>query len=228
MNTTLGSTLTGGTFLRELLPSLLFSVALPLIVYFLLVNYIHTSELVALSLASLPPLLESVVGLVRHHRLDVLSVFALLGTGTSMLGLLLGGNEVVILMRGSFFTGAVGLACFVSLLLPRPLMFYFARHFVAGNDPVKLARFNAGWQHPYARTVHRLITIVWGLAYVSEFLTRFLLVLTLPHVLVLAIAPIILGGISILALLWTVAYARHAGRKNNINVQSEPSEAQMV
>ena len=84
---------------------------------------------------------------------------------------------------------------------------------MAGNDPAKMAQFNAQWQYPYARFVHRLITIVWGVAYVGEFMLRVILVYTLPAALVLALSPILLGGITIVTILWTFAYARHAGKR---------------
>ncbi len=188
------STLSGRSFIKGLLPSLLLNIAIPLALYFLVKRYVTSSEIVALSVASLFPLVDSIFSVVRHRSLDILAIVALLGTGTGIVGALLGGSADLILIRESFFTGALGLACFVSLLLPRPLMFYFGRHFMAGRDPVRLAQFNARWQHPYARFVHRLITIVWGCAFVGEFLIRVLLVVTLPHVLVLAISVSIIGS----------------------------------
>jgi len=81
------------------------------------------------------------------------------------MGVLLGGNAKVLLIRESFFTAMLGIACFVSLLLPRPLMFYVNRQFIAGKDPEKIAQCNQQWNHRYARFVHRLITRVWGIAY---------------------------------------------------------------
>lgn len=203
----------GSSFIRRLLPSLLLNIALPLALYFLVKRYVTSSEIIALSVAALFPLVESMFSVVRHRSLDILSVVVLLGTGTGIIGVLLGGSEDLILIRESFFTGTLGIACLVSLLLPRPLMFYFARHFVADRDPEKLARFNAGWQYPFARFVHRMITLVWGCAFVGEFLIRVLLVVILPHVLVLAISPVVLTGITILAILWTFAYARSVSRR---------------
>jgi hypothetical protein len=193
------------SMMRGLLPSLLLNIAIPLALYFLAKRF-NASEITALSLASLFPLVDSIFGIVRHRSLDILAVIALLGTGVGIVGVLLGGNESLILIRESFFTGALGLTCFFSLLLPRPLMFYFGRHFMAGRDPAKLASFNAQWQHPYARFVHRLITVVWGTVFLGEFLIRVLLVLNLPHALVLAVSPVILTIITIATFTWTFAY----------------------
>ncbi|MBV9227718.1 MAG: hypothetical protein JOZ18_00290 [Chloroflexi bacterium] len=198
---------------RGILLSLVLNVAIPLLLYTLSKRYISPSEVIALGMASIFPLVDSVFEIVRHRQLDVIAILALLGTIVGLFGILLGGDAKLLLIRESFFTGALGLASFVSLLLPRPLMFYFGRQMMAGKDPEKLARFNAQWQYPYARFVHRLITIVWGIAFCGEFVLRVILVYTLPTVLVLAITPILLTAITVLTLIWTFAYARYATRR---------------
>jgi len=120
----------------------------------------------------------------------------------------LGGSPKLLLIRESFFTGAFGIACFVSLALPRPLMFYFGRHFTAGRDPASIAEFDSGWQRLEFRHVARLITVVWGVASLVEFLVRVALVYTLPPAAVLVVSPIILGGLLIATIVWTFAYLR--------------------
>jgi hypothetical protein len=215
--------------LRGLLPSILLNAAVPLGLYWLVKQYITPSEIVALSVASVFPILYSIYDFVRHRSFDLIAIFTLLGIIVSLIGVLLGGNPKILLIRESFFTFMLGLACFVSLLLPRPLMFYVGRQFMAGKDPVKLAEFNARWHVPYGRFVHRLITVVWGVAYVGEFVVRVILVYTLPTAVVLAISPIILGGITIAAIVWTFAYARHAEKRGQeMRRQREAMEATHV
>jgi hypothetical protein len=58
-----------------------------------------------------------------------------------------------------------------------------------------------------------VITVVWGVAYAGEFILRIILVYTLPIAVVLAVSPIILGGLTILTMAWTFAYARRAARR---------------
>ena len=41
-------------------------------------------------------------------------------------------------------TGAIGLACFVSLILPRPLGYYFARHLEDNGFKGKVVDVNVG------------------------------------------------------------------------------------
>ena len=47
-------------------------------------------------------------------------------------------------MRESLFTALFGLACFGSLLLPRPMMYYFGRRFMAGRDEAPQIRSQPG------------------------------------------------------------------------------------
>jgi hypothetical protein len=95
--------------------------------------------------------------------MDLIAALVFAGFMVSIIAVLLGGNPRVLLVRESFFTGALGVSCFVSLVLfPRPLMFYFGRYFATGDNPAKIAEYNALWQYPYVRHVQRLITLVWG------------------------------------------------------------------
>jgi len=92
-------------------------------------------------------------------------------------------------------------------------MFYFGRYFAAGKNPVKLAEYNGLWQHPYFRFTQRLITVVWGVAFTSEFILRVVLVYTLSPAAVLAVSPFIFNGITIATIVWTIAYATRAAKR---------------
>ena len=117
------------------------------------------------------------------------------------------------LIRESFVTGALGIVCLVSFLFPRPLLFYIGREFSTGNDPTRIAGFNDLWRSAGARYAFRLMTVVWGIGWVSEFLLRVLLVLTLTVGQVLIVSPIILQGITAALIVWTISYARAARRR---------------
>jgi hypothetical protein len=195
---------------RNLLWSILLNAAVPVGVYRVMKRFVSPSELHALLAASVFPLVYSIAEFVRHRSFDLIAIFALLSIVVGLIGVALGGSAKLLLIRESFFTGLLGVACFVSLLLPRPLMFYVGRQLMAGSDPGKRAVFDDHWQYPYARFVHRVITTVWGIAYVGEFLLRVVLVYTLPTTLVLAVSPVLLGAVTIGAILWTITFVRHA------------------
>jgi hypothetical protein len=199
--------------LRGLLLSIVLNALIPYLLYTFSKKYFSSSEIVALCIAAIFPILDSLFGIIRHRRVDLIAVLSLLGIGVSIGALFFGGNPKIILIRESFFTGAFGVAYFVSLLLPRPLMFYFGRQMMTKGDPEKIAEFDARWKYPYARFVNRLITIVWGCAFVGEFVLRVILVNTLSTAAVLLISPFLIGAITVGTILWTFAYARYAQKR---------------
>jgi hypothetical protein len=178
----------------------------PVILYKLSKRYYSPSEFTALAIAATFPIGKSVFDLLRHRQLDPISIVVLLGIATDGVAILFGGSPRLLLVRESMFTGAFGVACFVSLLMPRPIMFYFGRYFVAGMEEQRRARFNASWQLPEVRFCHRLITTVWGFVFVGELIVRIFLIYTLPAALVLIISPILIGVLTIVTIGWAFSY----------------------
>jgi uncharacterized membrane protein len=178
----------------------------PVLLYKLSKRFLSPSELAALLIATTFPLGKSIFDLIRRGQLDPISIVVLLGIATDCVALLFGGSARLLLLRESLFTGAFGVACFVSLLLPRPMMFYFARHFIAGADPERQARFNSGWQLPEVRFAHRLITTVWGCAFVGELILRIVLIYNASAATVLIVSPILLGTLTIVTMIWAFSY----------------------
>jgi hypothetical protein len=175
----------------------------PVILYKLSKRYLSPSELTALMVATTFPIGKSIFDVARRGQVDPISIVVLLGIATDGVALLLGGSARLLLVRESLFTGAFGLACFISLLLPRPVMFYFGRYFMAGTDPRRQARFNSAWQLPEVRFSHRLITSVWGSALVSELILRIILIYNVSSATVLIVSPILIGTLSIATMIWT-------------------------
>ena len=118
----------------------------------------------------------------------------------------------------SMLTGAFGLLCLLSLLSPRPLGYYMYR-WAFVRTPEQLARLNAGWQVPYARFVRRLVTVVWGLAFVGEALFDTFLVYHLPIVQWMAIHPLLFWGTMVAAFGWAILYSRYAQPKIAASLQ---------
>lgn len=180
---------------------------IPVVLYQLSKRFISPSELTALIFATLFPVGESLWGLARERQLDPIAVVVLLGIAVDAGALVLGGSPKLLLLRESLFTGAFGVACFVSLLLPRPLMFYFGRYFMAGTDLVKRRRFDASWVLLEVRHGNRLITTVWGIVFVGELVIRVVLIDSVPAAWVLVISPLLLGSMTVAAIVWSLAYA---------------------
>jgi hypothetical protein len=90
------------------------------------------------------------------------------------------------------------------------MMFYFGRHFLAGDDPTKRRRYEASWALAEVRFTSRLITVVWASVYLAEFAIRVALILLVPVAWVLAISPVLLGSLTLVTIVWTFRYARRA------------------
>jgi hypothetical protein len=193
--------------LRSLIWDIVFNATIPAALYFVAKRFTSASEMGALLWAAIFPFMKSAYDLARHRDVDPVAVLILLGLVTSLIAVLFKGDARLLLIRESFFTGAFGLACLISLLFPRPLMFYFGRYFLAGKDAQRRERFDARWQIPLARRAHRLVTIAWGLVYVGEFALRVALVYDLPAPVVLVVSPFLTGLATMGAIVWTFWYA---------------------
>ena len=89
----------------------------PLVLYRLSKRYISPSEFTALAVATTFPLGKSIFDIVKHRKLDPISVIVLLGIGASAIAVVFGGSPRLLLMRESLFTAVFGLACLGSLTL---------------------------------------------------------------------------------------------------------------
>jgi len=191
------------------------------IIYILLTPRFPPNSVYPLLIASLAPLLGNIYSLIRNRRLDFLGILVLLGIAFSIITTLVTGDQKLLLIRESFVTGGYGLACFVSLVFfPRPLMFVLMRHFITGNDPERIRSFNARWNSPAFRRFQRIVTLVWGIGLVGEFIIRLVMIYTLSVAQVLAISPIILTAITVLLILWTIRYGRQNVRPGGAFSQS--------
>jgi hypothetical protein len=203
-----------GFGLRSVLPILIIDIACPYVAYqYLRHQAPHLSPSGALLLSGIFPVLNNLYRLVRTRTIDVIGIVILVGIVIAAASAFLTGDPKVLLIRESFVTGALAVVCLVSLLCPRPLLFFIGRDFSTGHNPERLAEFNALWQRPAARRVFRVMTVVWGLGWLGEFLLKVLLVLTLTIPQVLVAGPVESNAITIALILWTIRYANSARRR---------------
>lgn len=195
------------TILRAIISSVAWNAIVPVLLYEAAKLYWHASEFHALVAATLFPVGESAWGLVRERDMDPIAGIVLFGILVDLGALTLGGSSKLLLIRESFATGALGVACFVSLALPRPLMFYFGRYFFSAGNAQTRANFNRSWSLREVRHGNRLVTLVWGIVFTGELALRVLLVFALPAAAVLVLSPLILGVLTVGTIVWTLAYA---------------------
>ena len=86
-------------------------------------------------------------------------------------------------------------------------MFYINRQFVAGDDPARLAWWNGLWEDlPDFRAAQRLVTAVWGIAYLVEALLRVVFAIVLTPAQVVSISPVMTFVVLIALISWTRRY----------------------
>ena len=159
-----------------LLPSIVIGGVFPYVIYQFMMQTITASDVVALAISAVPAIVYGLVGIVRTRQMDLIAAVTLVGIAVTVVAAFLGGDPRLFLIRESLLTVALGIACLVSLLFPKPLWFYIIRYFASANDPARAASFTANWRYPGFRTFTRVLTLVWGLVYLGEFILRVILV----------------------------------------------------
>lgn len=197
--------------IRGVVFSLLINGGLPFLVYMLLLG--HVSNVLALTIATLIPLLETVIHFLKYRKWDVFAGFMLVGFTLGILAALIGGDERLILLRESFVTGILGLIFLGSLVTRRPLIYYFALRFTVGKTQEQQNTFSDNWKNPYVRKVLRILTAGWGMILLGEALLKIVLVYTLSVSTFLAISSVVTYGFIGIAIIWTVVYRRKSSKK---------------
>ncbi len=177
------------------------------VIAFNVLTHRGVSTLWALVIGGIFPAINIGRGWLKSHRLDPLGIIVLsfiaVGTATSLIS----GSVFFALIKESFITATFGLMFLGSLLAERPLMFYIARQFVAGDDQARIEWWNGLWQYPGFRSTQRLITGVWGVAYVIEAFVRVGFALTLRPATVVVLSPMMGVGVTIVLIMWTRRYS---------------------
>lgn len=190
--------------LRQMLPNLLINAVLPLLINILAQP--HMSTINALLLASSVPAVFTLGTFLWKRHIDVLGLLVVAGLLLSAAFALLFNSPRLLLLQGSAISGLFGIALLVSLLFPRPILFYIVRSVVAQNDAQRIARFNADWDFPQFRTCYRILTIVWGCLMVAQVILHAILIFTLPIPLMLVLNPILNFCAIIPAAHWSMHY----------------------
>ena len=197
----------------SLTASIVINIALPILLYLALKRYTSASDFLALVISGVPSMIDSIIGVIRRKRIDLLAGLVLASILISLILIALGSNPKVLLIRESFFTAAFGLAYLVSLFFPRPLSFYFARFFQTGNHPENIPWFDSLWQYPQFRHMMRVITVVWGIGFLFEAALRTFLVIVLSIEQFIIVSPFILYGIIGIMIAWMILYSRQGRKK---------------
>ncbi|KAI9476394.1 MAG: hypothetical protein EXX96DRAFT_577041 [Benjaminiella poitrasii] len=182
---------------------MLFELVLPIILYYVLRKFV--SPLTALLLTGLPTAIIVVFNGIRYRKVDMLGVLMLLGFAVSGVLAFIESDPKLYLLRESAMTLAMGIMLFLTLiplhwpLFPlkrtaeqhvlRPFMFYVGRQiaisclsFIISTNMI-CEHWDWFWNwYGNFRCFFRVLTAIWSVGLVSEFLVRIILIRTLKDV----------------------------------------------
>ncbi|MFI8520313.1 VC0807 family protein [Streptomyces sp. NPDC085481] len=184
------------------------------------------SEFAALLLSGAWPVLDTVIHLVWHRKMDEFAVVTLFFLALTAFVSLVGTHSTrALLVKDSAVTGLFGVLCLATLLAPKPLMFYFGRRFSTDGTPESHAWWNGLWQFPQFRAVMRRMTIVWGLGYLAEAAVRVVLSYTLSTEAMVAVNPVLIYGCLGLLVLWTIRTGKRSRAEGEARAAAAAQEA---
>ncbi len=170
------------------------------------------SAVTSLVASGVLPAVGVILGIARSRRVDAVGVMVLVGIGVgTALGVVTGSTRLL-LLEGSVPTAVFGAVCVGSLWASRPLMYRFAVEFI-GADSEAGRDFADHWRYQGFRHAFRVVTLVWGVAYLVEAVARIVIVESTSTGTALTISKIMPYGVAGLLAVWNIAYGRRSRRK---------------
>jgi hypothetical protein len=191
----------------EIIVSVLINIVLPYLIYTILKT--HITSIIALSLAACVPLVDTLYHLIKDKKLDTFSSFIFLGIVLSIVAAWIGGDERFILLRESYVTGIMGLVFLLSLLTPKPLIYYFAIRFISNKSVI-----TKRWEEEVSfRHFIRIMAAVWGIGLMIEALVKVVIVYEFPISKALVISPIAQYIIIAILIYWNIHFVKQHKQK---------------
>ncbi|MFD0823021.1 VC0807 family protein, partial [Micromonospora zhanjiangensis] len=190
-------------------PTIVFNVVLPYLTYAVLVDR-GTGVVAALAISAVWPAVEILGSYLIRRRIDDFGVLTLVLIGLGVASSVIFDSERLALVKESAVTGLFGLVLLGSLLMPRPLMFYFGRKFATDGSAERLAWWNGLWRYAGFRRTQRVLTLVWGTTFLVEAIIRIVLSYQLPVGTMVLVSNILPFVVIAALVFWTVGYARRS------------------
>jgi hypothetical protein len=198
--------------LRAVAPVIVFDVVGPLAVYYG-ARAGGMSTVLALVVSGVLPAARVLATVVRHRRLDAIGALVLSGIALGTVVGLASGSARLYLLDGLVPTVVLGLVCLLSLLSQRPVMFRVALE-TMGEDTAKGRAFAGMWQYARFRKIFRVITVVWGLAFLAESVVQAVIVETASINTAKQTSNLLPVAIFALTFAWTRSYGRRVQRED--------------
>ena len=190
---------------------IVFDLGGPLLVYTLL-RSAGLSTVAALVISGILPALGIAIGAVVDRRLDIIGVVVLAGLVVGTVAGLVSHNARLYLVEGAVPSLVFALACLGSLRSAKPLIYRFAVELL-GPGTAKGREVIAAWQYPGFRRAFRVITAVWGVAYLIEVAARLVVVETTSTGIALLFSKLIPYIFAFALSGWTLSYGEHEKKK---------------
>jgi len=190
---------------------IVFDLGGPLLVYTLL-RSAGLSTVAALVISGILPALGIAIGAVVDRRLDIIGVVVLAGLVVGTVAGLVSHNARLYLVEGAVPSLVFALACLGSLRSAEPLIYRFAVELL-GPGTAKGREVVAAWQYPGFRRAFRVITAVWGVAYLIEVAARLVVVETTSTGIALLFSKLIPYIFAFALSGWTLSYGEHEKNK---------------
>ncbi|KXN74910.1 hypothetical protein CONCODRAFT_1983 [Conidiobolus coronatus NRRL 28638] len=199
-------------------------IILPLVLYFTLKGPL--GELKATIISSVPTLLSAVYTIGIKRRFEPLPFIVIISFCIG-LGLSLGFNNAKLNeIKVAIIIGAIGLAYLISLAFKRPLMYYFNRPWMTGNDPQKMKEYEAQWEKPEFARQMRVITVIWGTGFLLQAIANLVLIFTVSLDLIIVLGKALTyGNIAILAVITIIYSIWYEKRQKKPNLNNHELQA---
>lgn len=206
--------------MTRLVPDLIVDVALPIATYYVLVGQ-GVPAFWAFLLSGVWPTGKSVLSLIRQRRVDELGMFVLILIILGTLVSLLFHDPRWLLLKDLAFTCGLGLVYLATLLMRRPLTFYFGRKFATDGSAAARARWDEYWEElSVFRHGQRVITSVWGLTLLIEGLIRIPATFVLPLNVMVVVSNVMPLLVITALIFWTISY----GQRNKERSRAQGAE----
>lgn len=201
------------SFPTGLLRTLAVDLALPWIAVQVLTHQFGVSPLSAVVVAALFPAMSLAATWLRRGRLEMIGLIVLTTLVGGLAVALAAQDPRIALIKGVPGATLFGVACLATLARRAPLMFYVARQFTAGDDAAKLAAWTDRLASAGFRRAMRVLTLVWGVAFVAKAALWTGAALWLPLGAAMAVNPALGIGIFAALMTWTIAFARRGAAR---------------
>jgi uncharacterized membrane protein len=168
----------------------------------------HYGDTIALIGSAVPPLVWSLIELLRTRRLDAVSMVVIAGILLTLVATVLGGSPKLLQIRENAVTGLIGAVFLVTLGLERPLIYHLAAATLARQGPEALARLEGFVGTARGTSFFRHLTLLWGFGLMAQTAVMVWLVFLWPIGRYLLLSPVIGYGILGLLLAGTFWYRR--------------------